>query len=409
MASIETYELKSGAARYRVHYRTPEGKPKEKSGFTTKRDANAFIARVTTSKLDGAYIDPAKARTTVGELGKRWAKVKESQIKPSGWRSYESAWRIHVEPRWGKTPLSRIERLDVEEWIADLGEDLGADSIGRCHGVLHGILKMAVDNGMLVRNPATRVPLPTPDEVDPVFLTASQLEDFIAEVGKGTRTRKDAAVIVTVLGYCGLRWGELAALTPDHVDGNRLHVLKNAAQVGSKVVLGSTKGGKRRVVPIPRRVQHVLAPIVNGTKAGTPLFPAEDGGYAKSPGGETWFSRAVKRCQESDPTFPDITPHKLRHTAVSLAISTGASIKSIQAIAGHKDAGMTLNKYGHLMTAELDHVADALDALAAKTLGVDPEVWKSYENPTNGVITVIPRKSMTDTVDDEQPNASGDR
>ncbi|TXH23826.1 MAG: site-specific integrase [Mycobacterium sp.] len=385
MASIEPYELKSGAERYRVHYRTPDGKPKEKSGFTTKRDANAFIARVTTSKLDGAYIDPAKARTTVGELGKRWAKVKEAQIKPSGWRSYESAYRIHVEPRWGKTPLSRVERLDIEEWIADLGEDLGADSIGRCHGVLHGILKMAVDNGMMARNPAARVPLPTPDEVDPVFLTATQLEDFIAEVGKGTRTRADAAVIVAVLGYCGLRWGELAALTPERIDERRMHVVKNATQGKSGIVVGSTKGGKRRVVPIPYRVQYMLAPIVNSTKASTLLFPAEDGEYAKSPGADTWFSRAVARRQKADPTFPDLTPHKLRHTAVSLAISTGASIKSIQAIAGHKDAGMTLNKYGHLMSAELDHVADALDELAAKTLGVSPEVWKSYENPTNVV------------------------
>lgn len=60
---------------------------------------------------------------------------------------------------------------------------------------------------------------------------------------------------------------------------------------------------------------------------------------------------------------------------MSLAISTGASIKSIQAIAGHKDAGMTLNKYGHLMSAELDHVADALDVAASTVTGVDWTTW----------------------------------
>ncbi|SHO87281.1 site-specific integrase [Mycobacteroides abscessus] len=375
MGFTDGYELKSGAKRWRAYYRNPEGAQKSKSGFKTKRDAEAFIAKTEVSKLDHAYIDPTKAKTSVGELGKRWAKVKESQMKPSGWRSYESAWRIHVEPRWGNTPLSRIERLDIEEWIADLGEDLGADSIGRCHGVLHGILKMAVENGMLVRNPAAGVPLPTPDEVDPVFLTHSQLEAFITEAGRGSRTRSDAPAIVSVLGYCGLRWGELAALTPERIDGNRIHVVKNVTQGKEGMTVGSTKGGKRRVVPIPRRVQAVLAALVNYTKAGSLVFPAEDGGYAKSPGADTWFSRAVARCQEVDPTFPDLTPHKLRHTAVSLAISTGASIKSIQAIAGHKDAGMTLNKYGHLMSAELDHVADALDVAASTVTGVDWTTW----------------------------------
>ncbi|SIF34669.1 tyrosine-type recombinase/integrase [Mycobacteroides abscessus] len=406
MASIEPYNLKSGAQRYRVHYREPNGRPKEKSGFTTKRDANAFIARVTTSKLDGAYIDPKRGKTTVAELGERWAKVKAGQIKPSGWRSYESAYRIHVMPRWGGYPLSSIERLDIEEWIAELGEKLGADSIGRCHGVLHGILKTAVENRMLPSNPASGVPLPTADELEPVFLTEYQLEDFITEVGDGTRSRSDAAVIIAVLGYCGLRWGELAALTPESILGNRIHVRQNAAQVGSKMVLGTPKQGLKRMVPIPHRVEALLAPIVNQTKAGTPLFPAEDGGYSKSPGVNTWFSSAVARRQEADPTFPDLTPHKLRHTAVSLAIRTGASIKAVQAIAGHKDANMTLNRYGHLMDDELDVVADALDEMAAKVTGID---WKSYGNPTNAVIKVIPRKAETDTAQEEVRHLSGDR
>ncbi|MCB1258673.1 MAG: tyrosine-type recombinase/integrase [Microthrixaceae bacterium] len=397
MASIETYYLKSGAERYRVHYRTPDGKPKEKSSFKTKRDANAFKARVTVSKLDATYIDPAKGKVTVGELGKRWAKVKESQMKPSGWRSYESAWRVHVEPEWGKTPIAKIERLAVEEWIADLGEDLGAKSVQRCHSVLYSILKMAVENRMLTVNPAAGIPLPSPEETDPVFLTHSQLEMFITEADAGTRTRKDAAAIVAVLGYCGLRWGELAALTPDHVDGNRLHVLKNAAQAGTKMVLGSTKGGKRRVVPLPHRVQTLLAPIVNSTTSKHILFPDRNGDYSKSPGRDSWFSAAVTRCQAKDPTFPDLTPHKLRHTAISLAIRTKASIKVVQKIAGHKSATMTLDRYGHLMSDELDEVADALDAAAGKVLGVDPEVWKSYGNPTNVENLYNAHKSTTDT------------
>ncbi|KOV87480.1 integrase [Streptomyces sp. NRRL WC-3618] len=56
-----------------------------------------------------------------------------------------------------------------------------------------------------------------------------------------------------------------------------------------------------------------------------------------------------------------VTPHKLRHTAASLAIAAGADVKVVQLMLGHKDASMTLNVYGHLSPDRLDEVADALD------------------------------------------------
>jgi site-specific recombinase XerD len=45
-------------------------------------------------------------------------------------------------------------------------------------------------------------------------------------------------------------------------------------------------------------------------------------------------------------------------------IAQGADIKLVQAIAGHKDATMTLNVYGHLMTERVSEAADLYDPLA---------------------------------------------
>lgn len=56
-----------------------------------------------------------------------------------------------------------------------------------------------------------------------------------------------------------------------------------------------------------------------------------------------------------------LTPHKLRHTAASLAIAAGADVKVVQQMLGHADASMTLNVYGHLFPDRLDEVADVLD------------------------------------------------
>ncbi len=57
-----------------------------------------------------------------------------------------------------------------------------------------------------------------------------------------------------------------------------------------------------------------------------------------------------------------LTPHKLRHTAASLAIAAGADVKVVQQMLGHATATMTLDTYGHLFPDRLDEVADAMDA-----------------------------------------------
>ena len=58
-------------------------------------------------------------------------------------------------------------------------------------------------------------------------------------------------------------------------------------------------------------------------------------------------------------------PHELRHTAASLAIASGASIKGGQSMLGHASAPMTLDRYDHLFGDELDAVADRMAAARA--------------------------------------------
>ncbi|WP_236950713.1 tyrosine-type recombinase/integrase, partial [Mycobacterium tuberculosis] len=52
--------------------------------------------------------------------------------------------------------------------------------------------------------------------------------------------------------------------------------------------------------------------------------------------------------EASTPEFPTITPHDLRHTAASLAVSAGANVKAVQRMLGHAKASMTLDVYADL-------------------------------------------------------------
>jgi integrase len=58
--------------------------------------------------------------------------------------------------------------------------------------------------------------------------------------------------------------------------------------------------------------------------------------------------------------LPGLTPHELRHTTASLAVSVGANVKAVQRMLGHKSAAMTLDVYSGLFDGDLDAVADRL-------------------------------------------------
>ena len=58
-------------------------------------------------------------------------------------------------------------------------------------------------------------------------------------------------------------------------------------------------------------------------------------------------------------TVGRMVPHELRHTAASLAIASGADVKQVQNMLGHRSATITLDLYGHLWND--DTVATSMD------------------------------------------------
>ena len=63
--------------------------------------------------------------------------------------------------------------------------------------------------------------------------------------------------------------------------------------------------------------------------------------------------------------------HCLRHTAASLAISSGAHVKVVQRMLGHASAAMTLDVYADLFDSDLDSVAVSMDAMITKRAEVE--------------------------------------
>lgn len=60
--------------------------------------------------------------------------------------------------------------------------------------------------------------------------------------------------------------------------------------------------------------------------------------------------------------FDTLTLHDLRHTAASLAISGGATVKAVQRMLGHESPVLTLSTYAGLFEDDLDDLGDAMSA-----------------------------------------------
>jgi integrase len=362
MATIERYQTASGATLYAVRYRKPDNKQTWKRGFTTKRDAAAFANTVEVAKLRGEYIAPAVGKVTVGALGPAWLERQRGHMKPSGFRTYESGWRVHVAPRWASVPLADIRYSDAQAWVAELAARRGPSIVRTAYSVLARILDDAVRDRMLASNPARGVKLPPKAPQRHIYLTGEQLARLADESG---RYRS----LVLMLGVGGLRWGEAAALRVGDVNflRRRVHLHHNAVMVNDRVIVGTLKSHKDRTVALPQSVIDALSVTAAGkgrdellwsTATGTPLGPPAPT--------TSWLAYAVARCQKVDPTFPRVTAHALRHTAASLAISAGANPKVVQRMLGHASAAMTLDVYTDLFETDLDAVADRLETVLTR-------------------------------------------
>lgn len=310
--------------------------------------------------MTGTYVAPSLGMITVGELAPAWLSRKESDVAPSNYRTLESAWRIHVKPVWGTTRVADVDLAAVERWIATMRKSSGATTVVRAHGVLGGILDDAVKSRRLAVNASRGVEnLPRKSGKRRVYLTADDVARLAAESGQHR-------ALVLTLAYIGIRWGEAVALRVRDVQflRRRLSVHDNAVQIGQRHKLGQTKSRTERSVPVSQFVLDQLAVQCEGRSLDDLVFGDDGATYLLRPKSSNgWFRRAVKTAG-----IQTVTPHDLRHTCASLAVSAGVNVLALARMLGHKDPSVTLRVYADIFDTDLDAVAAALDLKCAHSV-----------------------------------------
>jgi integrase len=383
--------------RWRGWYVGDDGKQHTKR-FRTEAEGEAWSNTERGKVVTNQWVSPDVGVNTFRAVAELWLATKKgAKRKPKTIAGYQSILDTLVLPRWGDRALKAISYSELSAWFAGLsvngsqsGTGLSASRIIQTHQLMNAVFKYAVKAGLASKNVVAeidrRTDLPTEHAKEIRFLTHAQI------LGLAGRTGRFEALTL-VLGYCGIRFGEAAALRRGSVRNGKLTIRESATSVaGQGMVTTRTKTGKERDVAVPPPVWKQLVPDLPEDPAAL-VFSGSDGGMITLGQYRRPFDRAVKTMQECavvqrqrevaegdldehgqprTPEFPTISPHALRHTAASLHIKAGANIKVLQRQLGHATASMTLDRYGHLYKDDLDEAAKALGSAITAELATAP-------------------------------------
>lgn len=352
MASIEKRN-----GRWRARYRAPDGASRSQA-FDRKVDAERFLTSMEHRKLTGEYVDPSAGKVTVKSYGELW-RQSQVQHRPSTAVQVESHLRKHVYPTFGDRPIASVRPSEVQAWVKERSEHLAPATVEVVYRYLVSVMRAAVDDRVIVRNPCSKIKLPTIEKSVVVPLEVAQVDGL-----RGAMPERYRAVVTLAAGT-GLRVSECLGLSVDRVDFLRRTIRVDRQLVmlgGGAPTFGPPKtAASVRTVPLPAVVGGALAAHLRA-------FPEGDDGLIFTSAGGKAIRRTtfwdIWRQAVEDAGMPKGTRfHSLRHFYASLLIRYGESVKVVQERLGHASAAETLDTYSHLWPDSEDRTRAAVDAV----------------------------------------------
>jgi len=283
------------------------------------------------------------------------------ELKPSTLYNYRSYVRTWAVPVLGKLELRKVKPEHIRRLHATM-EKAGKSpaTIRQMHAIVARSLKVAEQEGRVLRNVATLVDAPSGSGDPHASLTADQARTVLAAAA----TERELARLTCAL-VLGLRQGEVLGLHWSDVDLAlgllRVHdALHNVPGTGGPA-LGTVKSkASKRTVPLPVPVMDILAAWKAKATSATWVFPNNRGKpLDKRKDARDWSAALAKAGVGHVPL------HGARSSAASVLAAMGVPDRVIADILGHENVATTRK---HYIRAEGGHLVAALDGAAALML-----------------------------------------
>ncbi|MDR2197403.1 MAG: site-specific integrase [Coriobacteriales bacterium] len=326
---------------------------KHKRGFGTKREAQAWEREFLLQKSDD--LDMAFDR-----FCEVYKEDRKPRLRASTWETKEHMLRTKVIPYFGNTPICDIDAKAVIRWQNKMidscgknGEKYSPTYLKAIHNQLTAVFTHATKFYGLKVNPASRAGSMGKKNADEMkFWTRDEYACFARSVIEDPRLYYP----FEVLYWCGLRLGEMLALTHGDIDFAKktIRVNKSLQRIGGKDIIGDPKTTKsKRIVTMPDNLcvelKQYMALIYNA-KPEDRLFHVS----------KSNLNTQIKKHADLA-GIKQIRVHDLRHSHISLLIELGFSPVAIAPRVGHESIEITL-RYAHLFPTRQQEMAAKLSS-----------------------------------------------
>ena len=323
------------------------GKQIQRSVYgSTQKEARQKLAQAVAELDSGTYQAPNKIK--VSDWMQEWLTTFcEGTVKPLTIQTYSGLIKNHINPAIGAIELQALKGTHIQKpYNAMTKAGLSGKLVQNVSAVLHKAFSTAIKQGIIRTNPCDGAERPKVERREIKPLSDSEIPLFLAAIEDSPMRNAYALCL-----FGGLREGECLGLSWKQVDFEKGRItisqqLQQKKTGGCEYFLApTTKSGKPRTIePPPIAFEYLRAEkrrqAENRLKAGTVWSNPDDLVFTNELGRHYVILTFYKN-------FKRIAASIGRHTAATVAIASGADIKSVQDLLGHATASFTLNIYAH--------------------------------------------------------------
>ena len=328
---------------------------KLKRGFATKREAQEWEREFLMQK----QADVTMSFASFAEL---YEKDIKPRLKENTWLTKESIIKKKIVPYFERRRLCDITAKDVIEWQNEIrtlsdkhGKKYSSTYLKTVHNQLSAMFNHAVRYYGLKSNPAAIAGnMGVEERKEMNFWTLEEYKKF----AEAMMDKPISFYAFEMLYWCGIREGEMLALTPKDFDfkAETVRIDKSYQRLKGRDVITTPKTKKsNRTIKMPKFLCEEMQEYIGmfyGAGENDRIFPLSKS-YLHHEMDRGSKEAGVKR----------IRIHDLRHSHVSLLIEMNVTALAIADRLGHESIEVTY-RYAHLFPSKQTEMADKLDSLS---------------------------------------------
>jgi integrase len=383
------YRRKDGRYEAAVWVTTPNGQRRRKRvyGHTYEEAHEKYVALM--RQVHQGYRVATRSQR-VDEFLRYWLEeVARPSVRRTTYAKYETFIRLYLAPGFAKKRLEKLTTADVRAFLnAQRDDGVSAHKMQAMHAILRTALQNAMREDLVARNVAALVRIP---QAGPREFRPWSVDEAITFLDTARRHPLYAAFVLVIA--LGLRRGEVLGIAWEDVDleNGTVRVRQQLQRIAGELQLTDVKTRRSgRMVPLPdlciralrkRKAEQAADRLAAGerwretglvftTRHGTPVEPRN-------------LARIFDlQCEHSG--VRRIRLHDTRHTCASLLAAAGTHPRTIMAILGHSQIGVTMNVYTHVATEDQRAAVGLLGGLLDRTTEIEDKRSRQTR-PSEGV------------------------